>query len=240
MKPHWDDKAGSWDGHLPASELFDELLALVVEHARIEPRGVIVDLGAGTGFLTIPLAELVGDEGRVYAVDHSREMLSRLEARIPAGACVEVQSSDIRDYRPPELLDAVVTNYSLHHLSHRAKGRLIEEAASWLKPGGRIVVSDLMIPLTLRPGQSGPLLAKLRSIASRGPAGYWRIAKNGARWVSGRGEYPADVSFWKETLVGAGFQAVGGTRVGTESGVVWGTRQPTPNPVGRASRDDGR
>lgn len=41
----------------------------------------MVDLGCGPGFFTLPLAEMVGENGRVIAVDIQEEMLAKLRAR---------------------------------------------------------------------------------------------------------------------------------------------------------------
>jgi len=40
-----------------------------------------VDLGCGPGFFTLPLAEMVGESGRVIAVDIQEEMLAKLRVR---------------------------------------------------------------------------------------------------------------------------------------------------------------
>jgi ubiquinone/menaquinone biosynthesis C-methylase UbiE len=46
-------------------------------------RGMTVaDIGCGTGYLTLPAAQIVGEEGHVYAVDISREMLLEVEKKI--------------------------------------------------------------------------------------------------------------------------------------------------------------
>ncbi len=42
----------------------------------------VADIGCGTGYLTLPAAEIVGDKGIVYAVDISGEMLLEVEKKI--------------------------------------------------------------------------------------------------------------------------------------------------------------
>jgi SAM-dependent methyltransferase len=223
MRPHWDAKADRWDGHLPRTELFAELRETVLWAARPTRRDVAIDLGSGSGFLTIPFAGCVR---RLYAVDHSEKMLSRLGDKLAnEGLRAYARLGDLRTFAPPEPVDIVVSNYALHHLRHPAKLELLRRCRTWMSPGGRIVVADLMVPLTLRPGQSDALLRKVRSIAAKGVPGYWRIAKNAVRWTTGRGEYPASLEFWIRALGEAGFEDVGGRRVGAESGVAWGTRR---------------
>lgn len=41
----------------------------------------VADIGCGTGYLSLPAAEIVGDKGLVYAVDISREMLDEVEKK---------------------------------------------------------------------------------------------------------------------------------------------------------------
>jgi SAM-dependent methyltransferase len=222
MRPHWDAKADGWDGHLPRTELFAELRETVLSAAHPSDRDVAIDLGSGSGFLTIPMAGCVR---RLYAVDHSQRMLEHLGDKLAdEGLRVVAARGDLRTCTPPEPVDIVVSNYALHHLGHSAKIELLERCRTWMNPGGRIVVADLMVPLTLRPGQSAPLVRKVRSIAAKGLPGYWRIAKNAVRWAAGRGEYPASLEFWTRALCEAGFADVGGRRVGAESGVAWATR----------------
>lgn len=224
MRPHWDAKAATWDGHLPQSELFAELLETVMGAARPSRSDVVLDLGAGSGFLTLPMA---GAAGSVLAVDHSTAMLSRLSDRLgEAGLSARATRADLRSFEPPGPVDVVVSNYALHHLSHSGKRELLRRAENWLRPGGRIAVSDLMVPLTLRPGESAALVGKVLSIARKGVPGYWRIAKNVARWATGRGEYPASLEFWTSALRDAGFHDVDGRRIGRESGVAWGVKPP--------------
>lgn len=222
MRPHWDAKADRWEGHLPRSDLFAELRETVLSAAAPTESDIALDLGAGSGFLTVPMAACVQ---RLYAVDHSQRMLEHLASRLSEeGLRVVSLRADLRRFVPPEPVDVIVSNYALHHLRHPAKDVLLGRCRDWMKPGGRIVVADMMIPLTLRPGQSAPLWRKVRSIAAKGIPGYWRIAKNVVRWAAGRGEYPATLEFWMEALGRAGFEDVDGRPVGAESGVVWGSR----------------
>lgn len=54
----------------------------LLERAAVEPGMRVLDVGSGSGRLTIPAAERVGPEGRVVALDLQAEMLRRLERRL--------------------------------------------------------------------------------------------------------------------------------------------------------------
>ena len=47
----------------------------------VQPGQAVCDMGCGNGFYTLPLAKLVGDKGKVIAVDIQREMLGLLQDR---------------------------------------------------------------------------------------------------------------------------------------------------------------
>lgn len=49
--------------------------------AYVQAGDCVVDVGAGIGYFTLPLAQLVGDEGRVIAVDVQQAMLAGIEKR---------------------------------------------------------------------------------------------------------------------------------------------------------------
>jgi len=223
MRTHWDRHAGTWDAHLPSSDLFAELLDEVLRRAEPDPTSVAADLGAGSGFLTIPLVERTR---RVHAVDNSEQMLVRLRGRVGDDPRLQINRCSFLEFNPDEPLDLVVSNYALHHLPGRDKDALVARTFAQLEPGGRFVISDIMVPLTLRPGRSGALRAKVWRMAKRGLPGVWRITKNAVRWVSGTGEYPVDPDTWMTLLRAAGFTGVGHTAVGSETGVVWGTKPP--------------
>jgi SAM-dependent methyltransferase len=102
--------------------------------------GVWADLGAGHGAFTLALAELIGPQGVIHAVDRDRGALAELEqamhARFPAVA-VTIHPADFT--RPLDLppLDGVVMANSLHF--HRRQEPILEAVRAMLRPGGRLI-----------------------------------------------------------------------------------------------------
>jgi len=109
---------------------------------RLAPRARYVDLGIGDGMLTLMLAEVAES---VTAVDLSPEMLRQLESRARAKGIsnVEVVEADIEDLPLEDgEYDVAVLSQALHHASDPA--RCLAEARRILKPGGKVLVLDLL------------------------------------------------------------------------------------------------
>ncbi len=127
-----------------------QLLAVL----HIEPGDVICDLGCGNGFYTLPLAERVGDEGKVLAVDIQPEMLELLADRAKAAGLsdrVEPTLGTLADPKLPKAgVDLILLVDVYHELSHPEQ--MLEAMRRSLKPNGRVVLvefreEDLDVPI---------------------------------------------------------------------------------------------
>jgi ubiquinone/menaquinone biosynthesis C-methylase UbiE len=164
----------------------------------------------------------------VLAVDISPAMADSLAARAAQAGLENVltEVADLRTLRRPAAsADLVVSSYALHHLRDEDKRVLAAEAARWLRPGGRIVIADMMFGRGVTRRDREILRDKVTTLASRGPGGWWRIAKNLTRYGLGVGhEHPADPQFWQQALRDAGLTDVRFEPVVAEAGIVSGTR----------------
>lgn len=109
---------------------------------RPNPGETIVDIGCGNGLLTAELARAVGPEGRVIGIDPSRDMRSVGEKRCQDYPNVEFVEG-LANSLP--LVDAIADKAVSVQVFEYVDGieGAISEAMRCLKPGGRLVVSDL-------------------------------------------------------------------------------------------------
>ena len=99
-----------------------------------EPGGRWADLGSGEGAFTLALAELLGPDAHIVAIDKDRRALRALEGRVDTRAADFTRPLDLRD------LDGVVMANSLHYV--RDKQPVLESVREMLKPGGRLIVVE--------------------------------------------------------------------------------------------------
>jgi ubiquinone/menaquinone biosynthesis C-methylase UbiE len=222
----WSRRAATWDQHGAVG--LARVTAAVVEAAGVGPGTTVVDLGCGTGQISLPLARR---GAQVLAVDVSPVMASRLEeaARRQGVSGVQALALPIESLAlPAASVDLVVSSYALHHLRDPDKARLVREAARWLRPGGRLVIADMMFGRGMTTQDRAIIRSKLAVLVRKGPGGWWRIAKNAARFLLRVQERPIPMQAWMQHLARAGFTEVTGTAIVAEAGLVTGRLSGQP------------
>jgi ubiquinone/menaquinone biosynthesis C-methylase UbiE/DNA-binding transcriptional ArsR family regulator len=134
----FESTAGQWDKL--RADLFGPASHLQALPALVDERWTVGDLGCGTGQVAGALAPFVA---RVIAVDRSGEMLQAARRRLRDLPTVEVRRGELEalPIRDDEL-DAATLLLVLHHLPDPAAA--LSEAHRALKPGGRLVIADML------------------------------------------------------------------------------------------------
>jgi len=205
----------SWDGRVEHAEevargpglqaLRDRIVAL----ACPVPGEVVVDLGSGTGLLALAFA---GAAQKVWAVDSSRAMGEHLRVKADSAEFESVRIVHASATCLPLVdgaADLVVSNYCFHEMSESDKRRALAEAFRVLRPGGRLVIGDMMFSISLRSSRDRRLVGEMvLAIGRRGLPGMLRVLKNGLRVAVGRWERPQTAEWWREALETGGFEDV--------------------------------
>jgi ubiquinone/menaquinone biosynthesis C-methylase UbiE len=137
VKEYFDQVSSQWD-NMRKSFYGEEVREAVLNAAQISPDDTVLDVGAGTGFLTQGAAMIAR---KVIAIDFSRGMSDESIAKLGKGK-VEFRIGNVeRMQLLDSSVDVVIGNMVLHHCTHPETA--IAEMARVLKPRGRIAISDL-------------------------------------------------------------------------------------------------
>lgn len=143
--PYFERVADRWDtmraGFFPDS-LRDRVVAATRCVQSEDRPAVVLDLGAGTGFLT---EGFLAAGARVIAVDPTEAMLLEQRRKFPEAVASRQLTLRLADADaiplPDGSVDAAVANMALHHVEDPPAA--IREMARLLRPGGVLVISDL-------------------------------------------------------------------------------------------------
>ena len=136
-----------WIGYL----LANPLRKLIQDPAKIlspylKPGMMALDIGPGMGFFSLPMADMVGAQGKVICVDLQEGMLRHLEKRAQkAGVASRIETRACRENSlclsdVNGKIDFALAFAMVHEVPDAA--RLLNELAAALKSGGRLLISE--------------------------------------------------------------------------------------------------
>jgi cyclopropane fatty-acyl-phospholipid synthase-like methyltransferase len=228
---------GSWHEHGSAN--LTNVTAAVLRVATVRLGDVVVDLGSGNGQLSIPLAR---QGARVLGVDVSPGMTDALQsdARRLGLDTLEAITVPVEDLElPAASADLIVSSYALHHLRDPEKAALVNSAAQWLRPGGRLVIADMMFGRGGSARDREIIRQKLSVLARKGPGGWWRIVKNVVRYQMRVQECPISMEAWIELMRKAGFTSISASAIVAEAGLIAAQLPGTANVRDHAASSTG-
>ncbi len=118
----------------------------IVPQLHISPGAQVADLGAGSGVYAFLIAKIVGPEGKVYACDVQKDMLTRLENEIRDRGVSNIQTvlSNIENHQGTKLRDQSIDWVILANVLFQVEDRdtMIKEIARILKPNGAVLLVD--------------------------------------------------------------------------------------------------
>ena len=159
--PHHSESPAPTEGRLVRGEPIYDLLVnimtlgqagrlrrLTVDQALLRPGEGVLDVGCGTGSVTIPARLRVGENGKAAGIDPSPGMIA-IARRKAARAELDI------DFRlgvieaipfPDGTFDAVTSSLMMHHLPKHLRIKGLSEIKRVLRPGGRLLIADMRRP----------------------------------------------------------------------------------------------
>ncbi|MEG6584855.1 class I SAM-dependent methyltransferase [Dendrosporobacter sp. 1207_IL3150] len=115
----------------------------VLKRFGIQKGNIVADIGCGIGYFTIPASNLVGLNGKVYAMDISDEMLNMVSERIRQSGVENIEIVQIREndfLLADNSADFAVAFFVLHEANDLQ--RFLLEIHRILKPGGKLAIIE--------------------------------------------------------------------------------------------------
>lgn len=133
----------------------EENPARAIELLKFEKGMVVADVGAGSGYYALRIAQIVGPEGKVYANDIQPEMLTILKKRMRQAKVSNVEpvlGTEQDPKLPPKSCDVILLVDVYHEFSHPQE--MLRKLREALKDNGRLVLleyrkEDPYVPIRL-------------------------------------------------------------------------------------------
>jgi ubiquinone/menaquinone biosynthesis C-methylase UbiE len=218
--------ANEYDTTLGKLKRHHKLLDLVVKVSGIQRNDRILDIGCGTGLLSLKF--LTKKDCTITAIDSSPQMLRIFQEKIETYNlaekihCIQESVEDM-DFKPDQF-DIIAATVALHHV--KGKEPVIKNVYDYLKVGGRFVLGEIDMDTTGRLDDPRRLLRILNYLTEElalamkegGIPAFERMYDNGKKHILNDGEYCIGFGQWTKLCRNAGFKNV---KVSPVKGFAW-------------------
>lgn len=121
----------------------EEAATTMRQELQLKPGMAVCDMGSGNGYHTLPIARVVGPQGKVYAVEVQPEMLEMLKERATREGVANIEPilGEYHDPKlPPASCDMILLVDVYHEFSHPAP--MLAAMRMALKPGGVLAMVE--------------------------------------------------------------------------------------------------
>ncbi len=124
------------------NDVYRRPLITALERLKLGLGWKCADVGAGSGDVAVALAELVGENGRIYAVDSNplaRDTVAKAAAKIGRSQVIAITQAG-EDLRLPELIDLSYCRFLLLHVPEPQK--VVTAMSAAIRDGGYVVIQE--------------------------------------------------------------------------------------------------
>jgi len=150
MKSQMEQMVNSYDSYMRTMTLGREraLREMTANLAQVKPGDCVLEVGCGTGTLTLAAKRQAGPLGKVFGIDiipGMIELCQRKAAQANADVTFQLGSMDDIPFSANQF-DVVMASFMIFHMSESVRRTGIAEIYRVLKPQGRLLVLDLALP----------------------------------------------------------------------------------------------
>jgi len=208
--------ANEYDNTLGKVKRHHKMLDLVVTVSGIKRNDRILDIGCGTGLLSLKFLNKA--DCTITAIDSSAQMLKIFQEKIETFNltekihCAQKLAEDM-DFQSHQF-DIIAATVALHHV--KVKEPVIKNIYDYLEDGGRFVIGEIDMDTTGKPDDPKRLVRILNYLTDEfelameegGIPAFERMYDNGKKHILNDGEYCIGFGQWEKLCRDAGFNDV--------------------------------